>query len=464
MPEARVQELRLEMERAEAQRLQPHHIQSFFVEAFTRLGGKIKRREEGRWEITHVPLSVRERDRQTGSGAPLQKKYERICFEKSRINQQPVAAFIYPGHPLLDAVISLVREQNGHLMKQGAVLVDDTDDGSDVTALFLLEHSVQDGRATSNGKPNVISQKLQFAAIDEHGNVTNAGIAPHLNLRPATPEEIAAVEADLEAEWLRTDLEKKVTQFATVELAQSHVSEVRTRRLPEIDKVEHEVRARLSKEINHWDARAAELREEEKAGKKVRLNWQNAQRRAEDLAERLKRRLEVIDQERFISSQPPRIRGGMVVVPNGLLQQRVPQATPFVGSGFSQDVEARRAIEGKAIDAVMAIERALGNQPKSVEALKIGYDVESYDPDTGHMRFIEVKGRVDTADTVMITRQEVITSLHEPDKFILAIVQVGESDQPAPQYVRGPLDSREPPFDQNAIQFNIKRLLERARK
>src|SRR5690606_33888550 len=34
MPQAKVHELRLEMERAEAQRLQPHHIQSFFVEAF----------------------------------------------------------------------------------------------------------------------------------------------------------------------------------------------------------------------------------------------------------------------------------------------------------------------------------------------------------------------------------------------------------------------------------------------
>ena len=41
-----------------------------------------------------------------------------------------------------------------------------------------------------------------------------------------------------------------------------------------------------------------------------------------------------------------------------------------------------------------------------------------YDPSSGHMRFIEVKGRVDSADTIMITRQEVITSLHEPEKFM----------------------------------------------
>ena len=221
MPEARVEELRLEMERAEAQRLQPHHIQSFFVEAFTRLGGKIKRREEGRWEVTHVPFDVRERDRQIGRGIPLQKKYERICFEKDKIHQQPVAAFVYPGHPLLEAVIDLVREQNGHLMKQGAVLVDDTDDGTDVSVLFLLEHSVQDGRQNQSGKPNIISQKLQFASIDSVSQVTNAGIAPHLNLRPATDVEIDLVNPELNAEWLRKDLEKMAVQFATVELAQS---------------------------------------------------------------------------------------------------------------------------------------------------------------------------------------------------------------------------------------------------
>ena len=208
MPEAKVQELRIEMERAEAQRLQPHHIQSFFVEAFQHLGGQLKRREEGRWEITHVPVRIRERDRQIGTGAPIQKKYERICFEKSQINQQPVATFVCPGHPLLEAVISIIREQYDQLMKQGAVLVDETDAGTDLSAIFLLEHSVQDGRRTSTGNPHVVSQKLQFAAIDKTGAVTNAGIAPHLNLRAATAEEIALVRDLLEEDWLTTDLGK----------------------------------------------------------------------------------------------------------------------------------------------------------------------------------------------------------------------------------------------------------------
>ena len=64
------------------------------------------------------------------------------------------------------------------------------------------------------------------------------------------------------------------------------------------------------------------MKEEEKDGKKTRLSWENAQRRAEELAEREKRRMDQLDRERFISSQPPRVRGGMVVIPRGLLDAR----------------------------------------------------------------------------------------------------------------------------------------------
>ena len=459
MPAAKVEELRLEMERAEAQRLQPHHIQSFFVEAFQHLGGRLKRREEGRWEVTHVPVRIRERDRQIGTGAPVQKQYERICFDKGLINQQPVAAFICPGHPLLEAVISLIREQYEPIMRQGAILVDDTDPGDALSAVFLLEHTVQDGRTTSAGKPHVISQRLQFAAINKAGQAVNAGIAPHLNLRPAAAEEIDTVRDLLGEDWLTSELEKTAIRFATVDLAQGHVAEVKARRLPEIEKVEQEVRSRLKKEINYWDSRAFELKEEEKAGKKTRLNWQNAQRRAEELAERQKRRMDQLQQERFISSQPPRVRGGMVVIPRGLLDAR---SAPRVPNQFSEDPLARKEIELAAMQAVMAAERALGHAPVDVSAQKVGYDIASHDPKAGHLRFIEVKGRIDGADSVMITRQEIITSLHEPEKFILAIVSVAGGFAHAPRYIRGPLVDREPSFLETAIQFDLRRLLERA--
>lgn len=40
-----------EMERADAKRLQPHYIESFFRETFQRLGGRREKREPRRYEI-----------------------------------------------------------------------------------------------------------------------------------------------------------------------------------------------------------------------------------------------------------------------------------------------------------------------------------------------------------------------------------------------------------------------------
>src|SRR5262249_34879836 len=52
MDVSRVHRIREDMERAEARRLQPHYIESFFLEAFKQLGGTAKQREGRRYEIT----------------------------------------------------------------------------------------------------------------------------------------------------------------------------------------------------------------------------------------------------------------------------------------------------------------------------------------------------------------------------------------------------------------------------
>lgn len=106
-----VMAIKEDMERMEAHKLQPHFIEAFFVEAFQSVGGKIRRREKGRYEITSVPYAVRNRDTQIGYGEPVLTRYERVCFDKEFCNVQGLtpAALICPGHPLLDATLDLVR-------------------------------------------------------------------------------------------------------------------------------------------------------------------------------------------------------------------------------------------------------------------------------------------------------------------------------------------------------------------
>ena len=83
--------------------MQPHYIESFSLEAFQHLGGTIKQREPRRYEITHVPAPVRNRDRLIGIGQPVVPRYERVAFEKDLVTPPglPPAAFLCPGHPLL---------------------------------------------------------------------------------------------------------------------------------------------------------------------------------------------------------------------------------------------------------------------------------------------------------------------------------------------------------------------------
>jgi hypothetical protein len=237
-----VTEIREKMDRAEARRLQPHYIRGFFERAFVRLGGQVRRREAGRYEITRVPGRVRDR---AAGVIPIAERYERICFDKIyRDSAKPQAALVTPGHELLDATISATLDDCGAVLKQGTILVDETGAfGPEPKVLVTLEHAIRDGRPGRHGQPSVVSRKMQFVMIDETGRTRDAGPAPYLDFRPISPDEGDAAKRALDAAWLKEDIEKRAMHFAIAELAPAHLRETRERRLAEIDRIESEVGA-----------------------------------------------------------------------------------------------------------------------------------------------------------------------------------------------------------------------------
>lgn len=424
-----VMAIREDMERMEAHRLQPYFIESFFLEAFQNVGGRIRQREKGRYEITSVPFTVRSRDMQIGTGTPVLDCYERICFDKSFCNVQgkPQADLIAPGHPLLEATIDLVRERNMDVLKRGAVFVDDNDDSSEARLLFYVEDSVQDGIILPSGSKRVVSKNLHFVELKEDGSAANAGYAPYLDYRAATEEEQPVIRSFLEKQrWLMENVEDTATGYAISEIVPAHVSEVRQRTTKRVEKTAKAVKDRLTAEIQFWDFRAGELKTREAAGKvNAKLNSDMAARRADDLQARMQKRLAELEQEKHISALPPVIVGGAVVIPRGLLDKLM--GRPAL---FGTDAAARRRIELAAMKAVMDIETSLGFAPADVSAQNKGYDIESkipaelQDADGTTLRFIEVKGRAKGATSVTVTKNEILTALNEPEQFILAIVEV----------------------------------------
>ena len=465
MDASAVQRIRADMERADARRLQPHYIESFFLEGFKQLGGNAKQRETRRFEITHVPAPVRNRDRLIGIGEPVLPRYERITFEKPLIapQGQPLAAFVCPGHPLLDAVIDLTLERNRDLLKRGAVLVDGCDLGIEPRIMFYLEHAIQDASLNRDGSRRVVSKRLLYVEMDTQGHVRHVHYAPYLDFRPLAIGEpgIDALLASPECQWITRELEQKAQGYAVAQVVPEHLAEVRGRKLELIAKTEAAVKDRLTKEITYWDHRAEELKLQEQAGRpNAKLNSGEARKRADLLQGRLQKRLEDLHLEAKISPLPPVILGGLLVVPIGLLQKMGAPATiasaPTPASPADTQASAARA---RAV--IMEIERGLGFDPIDRELEKLGYDVESRIPGSGKLRFIEVKGRVSGAPTITVTRNEILYSLNKPEDFILAIVEFLDAESHNVHYLRQPF-AREPDFGVTSVNYDFAELIARS--
>ncbi len=461
MDSTRVARVREEMERAEARRLQPHYVEDFFLEAFGRLGGTIRQREPHRYQLTHVPAPVRNRDREIGGGDPVLSRYERVVFEKDLIAPHgvPLAAFVCPGHPLLDATLDLTLERHRDLLKRGTVLVDDRDPGITPRVLLTLEHAIQDANTLPSGGRRIISQKVLYVEMSADGTTRDLHYAPYLDYRPLTELEpnIAEVLDRAELGWITREIEQTAQNHAIAHIVPEHIAEVRGRRIAWIDKTRSAVKDRLTKEITYWDHRAEQLKLQEQAGKAgARLNSQEARRRADDLQTRLQRRLAELEREAQISALPPVVLGGLVVVPIGLIAKMAGKPLPDSARPTDTQVSAARARA-----AVMDIELRLGFAPTDRELDKLGYDIESKVPGTGKLRFIEVKGRVSGADTLTVTKNEILFSLNMPDDFILAIVEFIDGGRHKVRYLRKPF-LREPDFNATSVNYNLGKLLERA--
>jgi Domain of unknown function (DUF3883) len=248
-------------------------------------------------------------------------------------------------------------------------------------------------------------------------------------------------------------------EHAAIHLVPQHLNELRQRKEEMIVKTMAAVQERLTKEINYWDHRAAQLKDQELGGRiNAKLNSGLARQRADGLTGRLQKRLAELEQERKLAALPPVVLGGAMNVPVGLLR-RLSGAADAAPTTFAVDTERSERL---AMEAVMAAERRLGFVPRDISDQNLGYDVESSIPGTGLLRFLEVKGRVTGAKTVTITKNEILTALNKPDEFILAVVII-DQDSTQVRYCRTPFE-KEPDFKATSVNYDLIQLLAQSRE
>jgi len=452
-------EIRHRMEEALARKLQPGFIQAFFTAALDDVGGRIAPREVGRFEITRVPATVRSRDREVAAGGPLQTAYERVTFDKDHVAADPAsqslirAELLTPGHPLLKALIATTLDRYGGTLGTGTTFVDPTDAGDVPRVLIYLEHTITDGRL-EHGTRKVVSRRFQFVEVTADGDITDPGAEPYLGYEPLD-DHTAGLLTDLDTAWADGGVDQTGRSWATANLATPHFAEVADVTKARLDRTRRAVEERLNSEIRHWDARAAELKQQELHGKKPRLNSGRARQRADDLEARKARRLRELDIEADLVNHAPTVVAAALVVPQGLIDQ--------LGGGLppEMDQEVAKETDRRAVAAVMAAERALGRLPVEQAHNNPGFDILSEDPTTGIVYQIEVKGHRPDTEEIKVRGPQVRQAKQNPERFRLAVVRVphGPDGAPTVSYFVRPFDTYELHFAQAYVPLKVNDLM-----
>lgn len=404
--------VRRRMEHARARKLQPGYIKAFFIPAFERMGGQIRRRENERYEIVRVPRRVMDAARRINRWAPVPERYERVTFVLDQVQPDGVmrAELIAPGHPLLAAVIEETVADLGHTLAQGTVFVDRRPEQAGSPALlFTVEQRI----VNSAVPPDVVSHHFDYPMLSPEGEITGSAAPPYLDFDHPSAEEQERLAAVRDQDWVRRDHEKPVRAWAFREGLGPRLTEIRERLLVDTERTRQQVRQRLGAEINLWDNKYTELAALEREGQVGRIRAEVARAKASELEARLQRRGLELDQAVDLAALPTSIRGAALVVPSALLSD-----------GDAGDAARRtEEVERRAVALVLAAERALGRDPVEMARNNPGFDVQSMDAG-GRVHYIEVKGRIAGSEVFTITANEVSFAQTQRDRHRLALVLV----------------------------------------
>jgi hypothetical protein len=461
----KIEKAREDYELAEAKKLQPHFIAQFFIEAFKQLGGSIKERESKRYEISNVPYIIQGNAENRSDRQRIQKRYERVTFEKKLINveKQPIAEFICPGRPLLDSVIDLILQTYGHVLKIGTALVDPRNSSAEPYVLYYALNSIFDSTVDPDGNQHKISKQLNFISINETGEPSASGPAAYLDFRAPNKDEEGIVRTKLDTKWINTELENKCKDFANSVLVKKELDERKRYVEESVEKQKGQVQERLTKEIIFESKKAQELKMKELSGKKTSTSSGKRAQRVEELKARLENKMKQLEEQKHLRVGQASIIGRALVIPAGFFDK-------YGITKPDYSLDGRDEIERIAMKKVMEAEERIGRKPEDVSAQKLPYDIISK-AGHGKIKLIEVKGKLKGKPTVTVSKNEILTYKNKPNDYILAIVMMEEDMIPeTPRYVFNPYEVQlgkgttnlEVGFNEVSTNYNLKKLLEQS--
>ncbi len=140
--------------------------------------------------------------------------------------------------------------------------------------------------------------------------------------------------------------------------------------------------------IDRQQRQVAELLQRQQHGEEVSLALSEAQKRVDELNERLARRRKELAQERQLAVADITRIGSALVLP-------YPQEEAF------RELVPEAEVERIAMQVAMRYEQPRGWLPEDVSQENRGFDILSRHPESGQVRVIEVKGRAASGPIVL---------------------------------------------------------------
>lgn len=366
---------------AKERRLVPEVVEEFFLQAAPVAGIPTPRGRNGVYAVGRIPRHLQlVGERLEPRFGPLGREYRRITFDKRRLAEDPTLEWVTPGHPLFEAVREEVWEKVQANLRRGAVFYDLN--RSAPSRLEVYSASIADGRG------NTLHRQLFVVEVADSGGMRLRQPTVFLDLVPA--------EAKIAANPPITPDRGEVERFLLERGLEPFLQRVQEERQKELDTIARHVEVSLLTLIDRQQRQVVELLQRKEQGEDVALALGEAERRLDELNARLERRRQEIQRERQLAIADLTHIGSALVLPHPERENFAPMV---------RDEEVERI----AMEEAMRYERERGWIPEDVSAEDRGFDILSRHPESGGVRFIEVKGRAGVGP-VALTRNEYKTA------------------------------------------------------
>ena len=439
---------------AEENRLVPEYVEDYFLRAFRRLGGEVRKRPADTaadavaatgvavYQVPRVPYEVRRWDKDTRfktTYGRLFEEYRRITFDKGYARAHRNVEFVAPGHPLLEAVSETILTDFAGGADVYAVFGDP--EGQREGVFWFVEGSVNDGNGSVAGKRvfciyqscEGALQTLNPAVLWDYTPLDSADL----------PDALTALLAQREA----------VEDYVVTDVLFPYREEMSTRRAREAEVKEKYGLRSLDYLIQESNQKILDYQLRQVDGENVDLPLLNEQRNLEQLQARREALAREIRLESHLTVGAPAVLGAAAVIPlkpeemkPGYVypeQETTGQVHNEPGEGYDVSGGMRRDDEAEAVgmQVAMKYEREQGRAPEDVSAQNLGFDVRSiaYNADgtLAGIRYIEVKARA-TSGAVRISANEWKKARHFGQDFWLYIVTGAKTETPELHRIQNP--------------------------